>query len=122
MAQKELQLGAPASFVWCGNSLYNCNGNDVDACVLQMLDKAVSVEKITDMLNNLQDNNEVSREKHAELTRLVLARSGAHFDMDPMFPEANQQSILQHEDVDAVPREDGRRLEAMLEKKQMVGH
>ena len=112
--------GDLASWVWRGGTLFDMQGQDVDACVLQMLDRAEAPHKIASMLDDLLKNDPTSMsvERHQELIKLVLARAGSKFDADPMFADSNQKLILTHSLMDEEPEVLKAKLEDLLQKMQ----
>ena len=61
-----------------------------------MLDHARPLLTITGMLDNLLEHGQIDEAKHAELHRLVLARTGRVLDTDPLYPVPNQTTVLSH--------------------------
>ena len=111
MLQNRLDASRLESFRWCPNTLYDMHGNDVDVCVLDMLHRAVSPTKIRLMLDSLLKHERLSVSRHRELLRLVMLRSGAIFDEDPVFPESTTQMVLTKNEL---PRNDPVALEKKL--------
>ena len=97
--QEKLQRHDPRCLRWHPNTLYDRNGHDTDVCVLDMLHRAVSPTKITDMLQNLHEHNLITDDKRKNLLQIVLARTGGIIHLDPIFQESVHQMVLSHNEL-----------------------
>ena len=84
------------AYRWAPSSLYNLEGHDIEATVLQMLRHASSSTVILTMLKSLRENDVVSESKYTCLQKIVLANTGAVYDADPTHGRPNQSLVLSH--------------------------
>ena len=89
-------FGDLALFRWKPGTLYKAGNQDVHSSILEMLNQAVSRKKIMALLKNLHDNEQIDDAALEELQRLVVTRTGAVPDTDPLYPVPNQQLVLSH--------------------------
>ena len=93
---KNLTLADVDAYRWAPSSLYNLEGHDIEATVLQMLRHASSSTVILTMLKSLRENDVVSESKYTCLQKTVLANTGAVYDADPTHGRPNQSLVLSH--------------------------
>ena len=81
---------------WAPSSLYNIEGHDIEATVIQMLRHATPNTTILKMLKNLRENGAVTESTHTSLQKFVLQNTGAIFDVGPTYGRPNQSLVLSH--------------------------
>ena len=91
-----LTLQDVEAYRWAPSSLYNLEGHDIEATVLQMLRHASPSTAILAMLKDLHDNDLLSVAKHTSLQKFVLECTGAVYDVDPSHGRPNQSLVLSH--------------------------
>ena len=119
-----LTLSDIAGYRWAPSSLYNLDGHDIEATVLQMLRHANPSTAILSMLKKLRENNILLESKYTSLQKFVLESTGAIYDSDPSHGRPNQNLVLSHAsfrpDISASKAYVEVELEKLLEKLQKI--
>ena len=87
-----------------------------------MLDRCAPVKHITAMLEDLFARELLPRQRYEDLLRLVLARTGAVLDTDPLTAQPNHNPVLTHNALllHSTPAAAQQKLDAILVKMQQV--
>ena len=94
--EQNLTLSEVEAYRWAPSSLYNLEGHDIEATVLQMLRHARPATAILTMLKKLRENEMLSESKHTSLQKFILESTGTIYDADPSHGRPNQSLVLSH--------------------------